>query len=123
MISYKIEGKNESPDIFISASKNLIEIKGNSTLKDTNWFYSNLLKWVLAFNFGQRHAEVINIHFNLINDSTAKWLLLIFKKLEQLLPKNNFEINWYFQQTGGRIERIGQRIKEELKLNVNLLTT
>jgi hypothetical protein len=44
MRTFSIEGRKDSPSIFIDESSNLVEISGNSTLKETNWFYTNVLK-------------------------------------------------------------------------------
>ena len=122
MKTFSIEGGEKSPSVFIDESGRLIEISGISTLKDTNWFYSNVLKWILAFNMGSCKTEVINIKFERINDSSTKWILLILKKLTNLIPGSNFEINWYLISNNRRVILSGQMLQNSSGYKVNLIS-
>ena len=122
MKTFSIEGGEKSPSVFIDEWGRLIEISGNSTLKDTNWFYSNVLKWILAFNMGSRKTEVINIKFERINDSSTKWILLILKKLANLIPTSKFEINWYLISNNRRVILSGQILQNCSGYKVNLIS-
>jgi hypothetical protein len=121
MRTYSVEGGLESPSILIDESQSLVEISGNSTLKEVNWFYSNLLKWIIAFNSGTSKTEIVNIKLNRINDSSSKWITIIFKKLAALLPENHFEINWYIGAKNTRVLACGQLLQNQLGINVKLL--
>jgi hypothetical protein len=121
MRTFAIEGDSSTPSILIDEGKSLVEISGYSTLKDTNWFYSNLLKWLLAFNLGNSRTETINIRLKRINDSSTKWLSLIFKKLVNILPSDNIEINWYMEGRNQRVMASGKSFKQLSGLNVNLI--
>jgi hypothetical protein len=121
MRTFAIEGDHSAPTILIDEGKSLVEISGNSTLKETNWFYSNLLKWLIAFNSGNSRTETINIRLKRINDSSTKWLYLIFKKLVSLLPSARFEINWYMEGNSQRILASGKLFQQMAGLKVNLI--
>ena len=54
---------------YVNEAESLVEISGISTLTETNWFYSNLLKWLIAFNKGHSHTATINIKLQRMNDS------------------------------------------------------
>lgn len=123
MRTFAIEGDSSAPSIFIDEEKSLIEISGYSTLKDTNWFYSNLLKWMIAFNSGNSRTRTINIRLRRVNDSSTKWLGLIFKKLVNLLPSANFEINWYLEGRNRRVLTCGRTFQQLSGLKVNLIGT
>ena len=122
MKTFSIERGDKSPAVYIDESGRLVEISGNSTLKDTNWFYSNVLKWILAFNMGSCKTEVINIKIERINDSSTKWLLLILKKLANLIPASEFEINWYLISSNRRVILSGQKLQEQSGYRVNLIS-
>lgn len=121
MRTFEIEGDKSTPSVFIDEERRFVEISGYSTLKDTNWFYSNLLKWLIAFNTGNSKTEVVNIRLKRINDSSTKWLNLIFKKLICLLPKLSFEINWYFDGNNQRVLACGKSFQQLPGLKVNLI--
>jgi hypothetical protein len=103
MRTYTIEGENNSPNILIDESKCLIEISGNSTLKDANGFYSNVLNWIIAFNKGTSQTRTLNIRLHQINDSSFIWLETIIKKLIYYSPAADFEINWYNTANNKRV--------------------
>lgn len=121
MRTFAIEGDSNAPSILIDEEKSLVEISGYSTLKETNWFYSNLLKWLIAFNLGNSKTETINIRLKRINDSSTKWLNLIFKKLVSLLPSARFEVNWYMENRNQRVLACGKSFQQLSGLRVNLI--
>jgi hypothetical protein len=108
-----IEGEANSPYVLIDESRSLVEISGNSTLKDTNPFYSNLLKWILAFNMGQTKTQKININIQRINDSSLLWLETIIKKLIHCSPLTGFEINWYSSRNNERVSTWIQMLQNQ----------
>lgn len=121
MQTYRIEGKECSPEVYIDKQSGLIEIKGSSTLKETNWFYGNVLKWVLGFNLLENKTNTVNIHLEKINDSSTKWIILIFKKLHELVPKTRFEVNWHCNKHEGRVWSTANKMKALEYLHVNIL--
>ena len=122
MKTFSIEGGEKSPGVLIDESRKVVEISGNSTLKETNWFYSNVLKWILAFNMGGRKTEVINIRLKQMNDSSAKWIFLILKKLANLVPTDDFEINWYLISNNRRVIAGGRILQSQSDYRVNLVS-
>lgn len=121
MRTFAFEGDLYAPSILIDEEKSLVEISGNSTLKETNWYYSNLLKWLIAFNTGNRKTETINIRLNRMNDSSSKWLSLIFRKLVGLIPSASFKINWYMETKNKRILACGKSFQQLSGVKVNLI--
>jgi hypothetical protein len=103
MRTYTIEGEDNSPNIFLDESKCLIEISGNSTLKDTSGFYSNVLNWIIAFNLGKSRTRIININLHHINDSSFIWIETIINRLTHCIPSNDFEVNWYNTENNKRV--------------------
>ena len=95
MRTFSIEGDHRAPSIYIDEAKSLVEITGNSVLSETQWFYGNVLKWLIAFNLGGSRTQTINIRLEKVNESSSKWIALILSKLSGIISKNNFEINWY----------------------------
>ncbi|MBN1952634.1 MAG: SiaC family regulatory phosphoprotein [Bacteroidales bacterium] len=122
MRTFAIEGNGESPEVFLDEKRMLFEISGNSTLKDTNWFYSNLLKWMIAFNSGESRTRTVNIRLQRMNDSSAKWLTHILRKLIYFMPEETIEINWYTTSGSRRLAERAKLLEEETGYRVNRLT-
>ena len=120
MRTFNIEGGLTSPQVFIDESKRIVEITGNSTLPNTNWFYGNLLKWILAFNLGESQTKTVNIRLQKMNRSSSKWITLIFNQVKNLIPTSNFEINWYFDQNNQNLLNFGHYLKNQSRSKVNI---
>ena len=121
MRTFAIEGNAEAPEVFLDEGNNLFEISGNSTLKDTNWFYSNLLKWMIAFNSGDSKTRTVNIRLQRINDSSAKWLTHILRKLIYFVPESSIEINWYTNSKSRKLLERARILEEQTGYRVNML--
>lgn len=118
---YTIEGEAHSPNILLDESRSLIEISGNSTLKDANWFYSNVLKWIIAFNSGNSKTRIINIKLQRINDSSLLWLETIIRKLINGGPNADFEINWYNTEKNKSVLARALKLQNNSGKKVNLV--
>lgn len=121
MLTFRIDARRSSPEVFIDRSNHIIDISGTSTLKNTSWFYSNVLKWVIAFNNNETMPTTINIKLNKINDSTSKWLMLIMNKLVALVPNQKIIVNWYYQQKNPSIQLSGERLKLNSEIPINVI--
>lgn len=120
MRTFWIEEGNDSPYVILDESKKLVEITGNSTLKEAHWFYSNLLKWMIAFNSGINRTETVNIKLNRINDSSAKWITLIFGRFIKLFPNTPLEINWEIRSKNARVKEVALVFKNQIGYRVNM---
>ena len=121
MLTFKIDAKRYSPEVFIDRANNVISIEGTSTLKNTSWFYSNVLKWVIAFNSNAEKPTIINIRLNKINDSSVKWIMLIMKKLTALVPDQKITVNWYYKHQNSSVQLSGERLKLNAGIPINVI--
>jgi hypothetical protein len=121
MLTFRIDAKRYSPEVFIDRANHIIDIKGASTFKNTSWFYSNVLKWVIAFNSNNEKPTTINIKLNKINASSSKWLMLIMQKLSDLITNQRITVNWYYQEKNASIHLSGERLKLNSNIPVNLI--
>jgi hypothetical protein len=121
MRTFSIEGGTNSPSVFIDEMNNLIEISGNSTLKEANWFYPNVLRWIMALNNKTVERKIINVKLHRVNDSSSRWLTTIFQKININYPSSCFEINWYKDGNNNRATELVQRLQSTSGLKVNLM--
>lgn len=121
MLIFRIEARNTSPEVVIDKTKHLIEISGSSTFKNTSWFYSNVLKWAIAFNQQGSANTTINIRLNKIDDNSSKWIMLIMRKMSTLAPGHAITVNWYYQPNNVNIQLNGERLKLNSMIPVNLI--
>jgi hypothetical protein len=119
---FSIEARDDSPEVLIDEAKSLMEICGNSTLRDTNWFYSNLMRWMIAFNRGTSRTTTVNIRLRRINESSLKWIMLIFNKLASDTSNSSIEINWFIDADSPRLLSLGMMLQRETTYRVNLVS-
>ncbi len=121
MLTFKIDADKYSPEVLIDREKHIIDINGASTFQNTSWFYSNVLKWILAFSKPEPEKIVINIRLTRINEGTAKWLLIILQRLSTVVPKHSIVINWYYKPRNSSVLINGERIKLNVTVPVNII--
>ncbi len=121
MLTFKIDAKRDSPEVLIDRENHIIDITGTSTFENTSWFYSTVLKWVIAFNTPEPKKITINIRLTKINDGTIKWLMLILQRLANVVPKHSIVINWYYKPKNTSILLNGERIKLNVPIPVNII--
>ncbi|MBN2484593.1 MAG: SiaC family regulatory phosphoprotein [Bacteroidales bacterium] len=121
MLTFRIEARSTSPEVIIDKEKRVINISGSSTFKNTSWFYSNVLKWAIAFNHQGLKLTTINIRLSKIDENSTKWIILIMKKLSALLQGHDIIVNWYYQPSNVNIQINGERLKLNSAFPVNLI--
>jgi hypothetical protein len=121
MRTFSIEGGTNSPSVFIDEMSNMIEISGNSTLTETNWFYPNVLRWIVALNNNSVEKKIVNVKLKRVNDSSSRWLSTIFQKLNVYYPTASYEINWYIDGNNNRASDLVQRLQCQSGMKVNLI--
>jgi hypothetical protein len=121
MVTYRIDAKRYSPEVYIDKQNQIIDISGTSTLKNTSWFYGNVLKWVIAFNGTDDCTTTINIKLNKINSGSTKWLMLIMQKLAAIVPDQKVMVNWYYEKHNSSIQLSGEILKLNAEIPVNLI--
>jgi hypothetical protein len=121
MRTFSIESRKDSPSVFIDEFSNLIEISGNSTLKETNWFYTNVLRWIVALNNSSIEKKTVNIRLQKVNISSSRWLSILFQKLYQHYPSTRFEINWYVESNSRNAIDLSQQMLNKPGLVVNII--
>jgi hypothetical protein len=121
MRTFSIEGGTDSPRVFIDEMNNSIEISGNSTLKETNWFYPNVLRWIVALNNTSVDRKIVNVKLKKVNDSSSKWITTIFQKLNRCYPSASYEINWHIDGNNLRASDLVKRLQGQEGMKVNLI--
>ncbi|MBN1115694.1 MAG: SiaC family regulatory phosphoprotein [Bacteroidales bacterium] len=121
MLTFRIEARKTSPEVIIDKKNHSIDISGSSTFQNTSWFYSNVLKWAIAFNQEGAKTTTINLRLKKINDNSTKWIMLIMRKMATIIPGHNVVVNWYYQPENVNMQISGERLKLNSLIPVNLI--
>ena len=122
-MTFRINAKEFSPEVYIDGSKQTIDIFGTSTLKNTSWFYTKVLKWIIALNGNGTTLSTLtlNIRLKKINKSSSKWLMLIIQKLAKLLPNQKLIVNWYYDEEDSLVLLSGKSLGMNASVDLNLI--
>ena len=109
MESLIIEPTEFSPRVLLDASKNKLEISGESRPENAGKFYQPILDWLDNYyslrywkdsSFDSKQAEVIfEFKFEYFNSTSAKYILDILKKIEMFRrEKMDIKVKWYYDE-------------------------
>ena len=123
MRNFIIEGKANSPSVHFNEKGSFIEIKGSSAIKNPIDFYLDLVKWIYVFETESVRTKIVNIKLDSIDNSSARWMLLVIKQLEKIDSNSTRTIiNWFYTIKNSRVYSIGNKYRSSVRLPFNLIT-
>lgn len=114
------KGTDKIPYVNFDSEAGLIELKGRSIPEDAESLYLPMIEWVDAYIPLAKGPTKANFEFEYFNTSSSKWLLTLFKKLDDLYEKTkDLEINWYYSDDD--LLEYGELLEEIVEIPVNLI--
>ena len=96
---YFIEGTQKTPTIRYDLDKNLLVISGKSIPENHSSFYAPFLAWLDEFVKDPPEYTEVKINLEYFNTSSSKVLLVIFRKMEDIIRNNKkVEIKWHYEE-------------------------
>ncbi len=112
-----------TPHILFDPARNIFEIKGESRPENAKAFYDPVIDWVKNFCSGVKDDKlhpaklIFVINFDYFSSSSAKYLMNIFARLEEL-HKNKIQVEakWYYNEVDIAMKESGEEFKKLLTL-------
>ena len=121
--SYSNEQTKNTPFINFNEETGVFEMKGKSIPENSFQFYKPLFEWL--DNYIQKPAakSVLNIQLDYFNTSSAKCIVDIFKKLEQIHKNDKGEatINWLYYEEDEDMLEAGEDYASIISIPFNLV--
>lgn len=110
-----IEKTEYTPTIEMDASKQLIDIRGDSFPENTYDFYKPIISWMEAyFNDVRSDVTTINMEINYFNSSSSQLFFDFFDILEAAASKGTkLEVNWIYVEKNESAFEAGEDFSEE----------
>lgn len=110
-----IEKTEYTPTIEMDASKQLIDIRGDSFPENTYDFYKPVISWMEAyFNDVRSDVTTINMEINYFNSSSSQLFFDFFDILEAAANKGvKLEVNWIYVEKNESAFEAGEDFSEE----------
>ena len=118
MISLNVKGDKKSPGIIFEPYSGLLVISGKSSLENPGKFFEPVLKWIEKYVKDAAIKTTFRMEMDYFNSSTAKYLMKIFRILEELNAdaKNELIIEWCHDDLDHSMQESGEDYQSMLKL-------
>lgn len=113
-----IESTEISPKVVFEPEKPFFEISGESRPENVRKFYEPIIEWLNDFGNAliskqDQNQYTFNFRFEYFNSSSAKFIMDILKKLEDIYTKGiNMEIKWYYDEGDEDMQETGEEFSK-----------
>jgi hypothetical protein len=108
MEAIKIKGTEDTPNVILDASENMMEISGRSLPEDVSSFYGPILTWLVEYAKNPNPKTVFNFKLVYFNTASSKLILDILMKLEEMVKKgNDILVKWYYPEDDEDMQEAG----------------
>ncbi len=122
--SYTVEQTSKTPLINFDAQTGIFEMKGKSIPENSVQYYKPMYEWLDNYIQNPAKQTVINIQLDYFNTSSAKCIVDLFKKLEQISKggKGEATINWLYDEPDEDMLEAGEDYKSIISIPFNLVS-
>ena len=125
MFPEKIEilGNQDTPGVIFDLENKLFQISGRSFPADADSFYQPLIKWLDDYRkSGPGDTTVFDVKMEYFNTASAKMILDIFFKLEDIFEEgNDVKIRWYCLEEDEDMLEAGEEFNEIVELEFEFI--
>ena len=120
-----IHATESSPLIYLDADKGFVQIHGRSLPENAVTFYKPIVDWLDNYSQSPKEETEIEFRMILINTSSSKMFIDIFRRINHLVELNVSKVNvlWYFENEDEDIEDMGLQFKEICKASFKMIGT
>jgi hypothetical protein len=108
MEAIKIKGTEDTPNVILDSSENVMEISGRSLPEDVSSFYGPILTWLSEYSKSPNPKTVFNFKLVYFNTASSKLILDILMKLEEMCKKGcDVVVKWYYPEDDEDMQEAG----------------
>lgn len=121
----KILATDSSPAINFDPEKEKFQIHGNSLPENSMGFYMPVIEWLDKYADSPNSKTEIEFKMILLNTSSTKMFIDIFRKINKLAEVENTEVTivWYYIYGDDDIHDVGLEFKDFCKAPFELVAT
>lgn len=123
MERYSINGTEKTPQINFDHEQGQLEIRGKSVPEDSFKFFEPMNSWLDAYFQNPASNTELNVALEYFNTSSAKVLLELFKKMNQLdkSGKSAIKINWVYEEDDDDMLEAGHDYQRTIDVPMNFV--
>ncbi len=119
----ELQAGQDTPGVIFDSEENQFLLTGRSFPADADKFYQQLIKWLDDYkNAGPKEAIVFDVKMEYFNTASAKLLLDLFFKLEDI-NESGFpvSIRWYSFEEDEDMQEAGEEFEEIVELDFDFI--
>ncbi len=122
-VLFRTEETQKTPEVVIDPRQGFIKLKGKSIMEDSTKFYEPILE---KLNWYREHAPQstrIMVHLDYFNTTASKYILKIFRSMEELYTKKKKDVSvlWYYEEGDLDMKYCGEDYGTMLKIPFSLV--
>jgi len=119
----EIPGNQDTPGVLFDNESKKFSISGRSFPADADKFYQPLIKWLDDYKNNNPESEtVFDVKMEYFNTASAKMILDIFFKLEDIAEGGNqVKINWHYLDEDEDMLEAGEEFNEIVELKFDFI--
>ena len=113
MLFRSIKGTEDTPNVILDATSNILEFSGRSLPEDVGTFYAPVLQWIDEYAKNPNKSTEVIFRLEYFNTASSKILLDILLKFEDIMNDGHEVIvHWYFQEDDEDMQEAGGEYSE-----------
>ncbi len=122
-MKYEIESTAVTPRVLLDSQDGTLILKGRSFPQNSDSFYMPLIERLNAYAKEPASSTTATFELEYFNTSSARYILDIIKKLEEIsLSGNKVSIRWVFKEGDLDMEEAGRDYANLVELDIQVLS-
>ena len=122
MKKYEIAGTPKTPEVLFNPKTGELILKGRSVHENSDRFYTPIFEMLDTYSKDPASSTTATFELEYFNTSSAKYILDIIKKLEEIsLSGNKVEVRWIYEEGDLDMEEAGRDYADLVDLEVQVL--
>jgi hypothetical protein len=119
---FKIAATPKSPEIVLDSATGVFSIRGMSHQEYAREFYLPVIQWIEGYSKSPQQETTVNFRFKYFNTSSAKSILFMLQKLNDIRVKGkNVIVNWYYEKDDEQMIQDGENYSNLLDFPFNII--
>lgn len=104
-----IERTEDSPQVILNTTDNILELSGRSLPEDVNTFYEPVLSWIEEYAKNPMGNTVFNFKLTYFNTASSKVILDILTQFEEMIEEGHHVlVRWHFPNEDEDMQEAGE---------------
>jgi hypothetical protein len=123
MKNYEIAGTPKTPEVRFDPQEGVFVLKGRSIHENSDRFYTPIFELLETYGKDPASSTTATFELEYFNTSSARYILDIIKKLEEIsLSGNKVSIRWIFEEGDLDMEEAGRDYADLVELDIQVIS-